>query len=136
MEKANAGGEKAAEPCQPAQHGDSSDAEGAGGSLWSQQEQKMDPSHKAELGRLESFKKAFAIHFSNPRTGSTPPSSPKPLPDSSPPRISGFHLEQIKNNSCEHCCIQALNIQNTAVTYHGFFTIKKHPIERQRSIRL
>lgn len=45
MEKANAGGGKAAEPCQPARQGD---AEGAGGSLWSQQEQKMEPSHKAE----------------------------------------------------------------------------------------
>lgn len=48
MEKANAGGGKAAEPCQPARQGDSRDAEGAGGSLWSQQEQKMEPSHKAE----------------------------------------------------------------------------------------
>jgi len=48
MEKANAGGGKAAEPCQPARQGDSGDAEGAGGSLWSQQEQKMEPSHKAE----------------------------------------------------------------------------------------
>lgn len=31
MEKANAGGGKAAEPCQPARQGDSGDAEGAGG---------------------------------------------------------------------------------------------------------
>jgi len=96
MEKANAGGGKAAEPCQPARQGDSGDAEGAGGSLWSQQEQKMDPSHKAEWGRLESFKKAFAIRSSNPRTGSTPHHLQKPFQTAPHPGLVGFTWSKLR----------------------------------------